>query len=289
MGNAATIILSNEISPILEDSKVHTNMNNTTEKQPECFVSMWFGSDTDSVDEMEQLYDLVIKPAVESFNFKPYHVGKDDRANKLFDETLNAIDRAHFMVADLTHDPETGLRGSVLFEAGYAYRSKPVIWMCRKDLADKCTPFDAEHLKQVRWNKNRLKEAQQKLKNVIKARIKERGKQHVNHEVKRLFSENWKKIENATDILMPNATDGSKISANDIRVVQFEELCDDLKTRIDYKDMGLTPDDKYELIEMIRGWMKLIRLCKDNKKVPDINFYKIHVLPKLLATGWMDS
>ena len=41
----------------------------------ECFVAMWFGSNKDSRDEMDQLYDLVIEPAIEHHNFKPYHVG----------------------------------------------------------------------------------------------------------------------------------------------------------------------------------------------------------------------
>lgn len=80
-------------------------MNNPTERQTECFVAMWFGSDTDSVDEMNQLYEIVIEPAIESFNFKPYQVDKDDRADRLFDDILNAIDRADFVIVDLTHSP----------------------------------------------------------------------------------------------------------------------------------------------------------------------------------------
>ena len=253
---------------------------------------MWFGSDTDSVDEMEQLYEMVIKPAIESFNFIPYQVGKDDRADMLLDDILNAIDRAHFVIVDLTHSPETGLRGSVLFEAGYAYRSKPVIWMCREDLAEKCTPFDAVQLRQVRWNKNRLKEAQNKLKNVIKARIKERGKQRANHEIKRLCSETWKNIEAAEDIHLPESIggpDSKRIPADQIRLVYFEEFCEDLKTRIDYKDMGLTQDEKYELINMIRGWNKIIlMISKEHKKVPSMDIYKNFVLTELQATGWID-
>ena len=33
-------------------------------KRPECFVAMWFGSDKASEDEMNQLYEIVIKPAI---------------------------------------------------------------------------------------------------------------------------------------------------------------------------------------------------------------------------------
>ena len=267
-------------------------MNNPTEdKQTECFVAMWFGSDRDSVDEMNQLYEMVIQPAVESFNFKPYQVDKDDRADRLFDDILNAIDRADFVIVDLTHSPKTGLRGSVLFEAGYAFRSKPVIWMCREDLADKCTPFDAAQLRQIRWNNNRLTEAKNKLKDIIRGRIKEQGKQRTNHEIKRLCSEIWKQIETAEDLHLPEHIGGSDsniFSADQIRLLRFEEFCDDLKTRIDYKDMGLTQDEKYELADMIRGWNKFILKITEQERVPGIDFYKKLVLPKLRATGWID-
>ena len=271
---------------------MHEPMDNVTEKRPECFVAMWFGSDTDSVDEMDQLYELVIKPAIDSFNFEPYQVGKDDRANELFNDILNAIDRAYFVIADLTHPPETGLRGSVLFEAGYAFRSKPVIWMCREDVAEACTPFDAVQLRQIRWNKNRLKEAKEKLQDVIKARIIERGKQHADHELKRLFSETWKKIETAEDIHIQDDSVGGPTTfpADQVRFTYFEELCDDLKTRIDYKDMGLTQDDKYELIEMLRKWTKVVyKFAKETKGHPNLDIYKHFVLTELQATGWIDS
>ena len=111
---------------------------------------------------MNQLYDLVIKLAIEQQGLSPYHVGKDLKADKLDDAILEAIDRATMVVVDLTHDPKTGLRGSVVFEAGYAYKSKQVIWMCRDDLADSA-PFDIRQLRQIRWNRNKLVEARSNL------------------------------------------------------------------------------------------------------------------------------
>lgn len=163
--------------------------------------------------------------------------------------------------------------------------------MCREDLAEKCTPFDAAQLRQIRWNKNRLIPAQNKLKDIIRARIKEQGKQRANHEVKRLCSEIWKQIETAKDLHLPEpigGADSNIFSADQIRLVHFEEFCDDLKTRIDYKDMGLTQDEKYELADMIRGWNKFIVKITEQNKIPGIDFYKKLVLPKLRATGWID-
>ena len=252
----------------------------------ECFVAMWFGSNKDSRDEMDQLYDLVIEPAIEHHNFKPYHVGRDAVADKLDETILNAIERATFVIVDLTHDPATGLRGSVLFEAGYAYRLKPVIWMCREELAESSTPFDIRQFKQIRWSRNRLQAAKRELVNVIEGRIIERGKRRENHEVRRLILETWKKIEVQKDIVLPNSS-SDRISADQIRLVLFQELSGDLETRVKYKEMGLSKDEKYELIEMIRGWKNVIQTMVEQKKVPALDFYSKIVRPKLRASGWM--
>ena len=90
---------------------------------------MWFGSNAESRDEMNQLFDVVIKPAIEPHDLKAYRVDRDPAADKLDDTILNEIDRSDLVVVDLTHDRAMGLRGSVIFEAGYAYRMKPVIWL----------------------------------------------------------------------------------------------------------------------------------------------------------------
>ena len=252
----------------------------------ECFVAMWFGSNTDSKDEMNQLFDVVIKPAIEHHNCKPYHVGRDAAADRLNEAILNAIDRSTFVIVDLTHDPATGLRGSVLFEAGYAYRMKPVIWMCRDDLAKQSTPFDLQQFRQIRWNPNRLQAAKTELVDVIEVRISERGKQRENHEIRRLLLETWKKMEVLKDIVLPNAT-GDRISADVARLALFRDLAGDIETRVNYKEMGLSQDEKYELIEMIRGWKNIIQMLTENKKVPGKDFYTKIVEPKLRATGWM--
>ena len=166
-------------------------MNNSdkTERddRPQCFAAMWFGSDEDSENEMNQLFDVVIKPGIECHALKPYRVDRDPAVDKIDATVLVEIDRSDLMVVDLTHDPETGLRGSVIFEAGYAYRKMPVIWMCREDLADQI-PFDMRQFKQIRWNARKLLATKQELVDVIGARIRERGKESETHEVKRLIA-----------------------------------------------------------------------------------------------------
>ena len=113
----------------------------------QCFAAMWFGSDRDSEAEMNQLFDVVIKPAIEHHGLKAYRVDRDPSVDKIDETILAEIEKSDLMVVDLTHDPSTGLRGSVIFEAGFAYHMMPVIWMCREDLVDRI-PFDIRQFKQ---------------------------------------------------------------------------------------------------------------------------------------------
>ena len=254
------------------------------DRPPECFVAMWFGSDNSSKEEMDQLYDLVIKPAIEQQGLSAYHVGKDLGANKLDDVILDAIDRSLMVVVDLTHDPNTGLRGSVIFEAGYAYKRKPVIWMCREDLADSA-PFDIRQFRQIRWNRNRLVEAKNQLTSVIGKRIDERHVHRIDHEISRLISAKWEQIMSMEDIPMPEGN--GVFSADQSRFAMFEELCDDLRTRVKYKEMGLSQHERYELIELVRGFRKFILLCNSRKKVFGKEHYVRVIYPRLRASGWI--
>ena len=252
--------------------------------RPQCFVAMWFGSNAESSDEMNQLYDIVIKPAVEQHNLNSYRVDQDPGADKLDEVILNEIDKSDLVIVDLTHDPETGLRGSVIFEAGYAYREKPVIWMCREDVAGN-TPFDIRQFKQIRWSSNKLLDAKRILIEVIRTRFRERVKQSDTHEVKRLIADMWRNIESAQDIMSPAGKE--VITADQIRFVQFQEFCDDLDTRVKYKPMGLTASEKYELIDMIRGFRKVvIDLPQSRNRIPGMDVYENIVASKLRASGW---
>ena len=256
------------------------------DNRPQCFAAMWFGSDADSENEMKQLFDVVIEPAIEHHDLKPYRVDRDPAVDKIDDSILVEIDRSDLMIVDLTHDPGTGLRGSVIFEAGYAYQTKPVIWMCRGDLVDRI-PFDMRQFKQIRWNASKLLDAQRELIEVIGARLGEHGKKAETHEVRRLIADMWKKLENATDLTLPNST--QKIPANQLRSTMFEEFCDDLVTRTKYKEMGLNAEEKYELIELVRGFRKIaINLPKQSGRLAGIDMYKNLVAAKLRTSGWLE-
>ena len=256
------------------------------DNRPQCFTAMWFGSDVDSENEMNQLFDMVIEPAIERHDLKPYRVDRDPTVDKIDETILVEIDKSDLMIVDMTHDPETGLRGSVIFEAGYAYQTKPVIWMCREDLVNQI-PFDLRQFKQIRWNARKLLDANRELVDVIGARLGERGKKAETHEVRRLIADMWKRLENAKDLALPNST--RTITADQLRFTAFEEFRDDLITRAKYKDMGLSADEKYELIELVRGFRKIvIDLPKQSGRVVGIDGYRNLVAAKLRASGWLE-
>ena len=256
------------------------------DRRPQCFVAMWFGDDEETRNEMNQLFDVVIKPAVEGQGLKSYRVDRDPSADKIDERILTEIDRSDLVVVDLTHDPKTGLRGSVIFEAGYGYCIKPTIWMCRDNLADRI-PFDIRQFKQIRWNAHKLLDAKKELERVVKIRIRERGLARRGHELKGLTAKLWKNLEESQDISPPDS--GPVYSKNHVRIVHFEEYCDDVETKAKYKEMGLSSDEKYEVIEMIRGFKKFIRMFRELEKVPDMDFYRKNVEPKLRMSGWLDK
>ena len=246
---------------------------------------MWFGSDEDSKAEMDQLYTLVIKPAIENCNLRAYQIGRDLSADKLDDEILSSIDRSIMVIVDLTHDPTTGLRGSVIFEAGYAYHRKPVIWMCRDDLADS-TPFDVRQFRQLRWNRNRLSQATVELSKVITKRIEERSIKKKEHELSKYISSEWRKLILVDkDIRTPEGR--VLTSADMVRTHLFDELCDHVWIRVLYKDMKLPHSERYELLEEFRQLRRLIAVFRKEEKLFNREVLMKMVYPKLKSMGWL--
>ena len=111
----------------------------------QCFVAMWFD------DSMDQAYEEGIKKAVEEYGDKPLRVDQKQHLNKIDDEIIAEIRRSRFVVADFTHDAEKGVRGSVYYEAGFAYGlGLPVIYSCHKDL-EKELHFDTRQYVHILW------------------------------------------------------------------------------------------------------------------------------------------
>jgi nucleoside 2-deoxyribosyltransferase len=106
----------------------------------QAFVAMWFA------EEMEQVYEKGIKPAIERAGFAPMLIINKEHANKIDDEIIAEIRRSAFLVADFT-----GHRQNVYFETGFAIGlARQVVWTCRKDQI-KDLHFDIRQYNCIDW------------------------------------------------------------------------------------------------------------------------------------------
>ena len=110
----------------------------------QAFVAMWFDESTDS------LWEQGMKPGIRDAGYKPSRIDEKQHTNKIDDEIIAKIRRSRFIVADFTHG-ETGARGSVYYEAGFAHGLNiPVIFTCRKDMLDDIH-FDTRQYPHIVW------------------------------------------------------------------------------------------------------------------------------------------
>ncbi len=138
----------------------------TNPDSAQAFVAMWFD------DEMKDVYEKGIKPAIVQAGYKPMRIDRKPDANKLDDDIVAEIRRSRFLVSDMTHG-EDGARGSVYFEAGFAMGLDiPIIYTCRSDLIDK-VHFDIRQYAHIVWKKGEEAELQGRLLQRILARIGE--------------------------------------------------------------------------------------------------------------------
>ena len=132
------------------------------------FVAMWFGDPDGERESMDDAYERGIKPAIEAAGYRPARIDKIDHLNKIDDEIVAEIRRSRFIVADFTQG-ETGARGGVYFEAGFAKGLNiEVIFTCRKDSVEN-VHFDTRQYRHIVWETP--EELQAKLLNSIRANI----------------------------------------------------------------------------------------------------------------------
>ena len=124
------------------------------------FVAMWFD------DSLNKAWKEGIRPAITDTGYKAVRIDEKEYLTKIDDEIIAEIRRARFLVADFTHG-ETGPRGGVYYEAGFAYGLNiPVIFTCRKDALEKIH-FDTRQYPHIDWETP--KELRDRLANRISA------------------------------------------------------------------------------------------------------------------------
>ncbi|HZW24656.1 MAG TPA: hypothetical protein VFF26_04150 [Gallionella sp.] len=128
------------------------------------FCAMWFD------DSVNFLYDKAIEPAIGNAGYRPFRIDKEEHVNRIDDEIFANIRSSRFVVADFTHG-ETGVRGGVYFEAGFAQGlGLPVIWTCRSDmLSEAKLHFDIRQYNFLEWTDASLDDFKDRLQKRIEA------------------------------------------------------------------------------------------------------------------------
>jgi len=110
----------------------------------QAFVAMWFD------DSLKAAYEEGIEPAIREAGYEPLRIDQKEYINKIDDEVIAEIRRSRFLVADFT-EGETGARGSVYYEAGFAHGMNiPVIFTCHEDVIQK-VHLDTRQYNHITW------------------------------------------------------------------------------------------------------------------------------------------
>lgn len=126
------------------------------------FMAMWFDQ------SMDKIWQEGFKPGIKRAGYEPIRIDQKEHVNKIDDEIIAEIRRAKFVVADFTQG-ETGARGGVYYEAGFAHGlSIPVIFTCREDCLGKIH-FDIRQYNCIIWKEEDLETLQKNLTNRITA------------------------------------------------------------------------------------------------------------------------
>lgn len=88
-----------------------------------CFVAMAVGR-----ADIDRVYDRLIRPTVRGLNITAVFMGQLEHNDDIDDRIIRELKICDFAIADLTY-----ARPSVYFEAGFAQRTVPVIYTCRRD------------------------------------------------------------------------------------------------------------------------------------------------------------
>ena len=140
----------------LEKINTATNINSKI-----AFIAMWIDSKMDKVHKS-------IEKAINKAGYEPLRIDKKDHIKKIDDQILVEINKAKFIICDLTSSGIKEPRGSVYFEAGYALgKGIPIIWTCSKAQI-KELPFDIRQYNCLPWEKDKWQKFEEKLKNRIK-------------------------------------------------------------------------------------------------------------------------
>jgi hypothetical protein len=114
-------------------------------RSSQAFVAMWFHPST------EESYENGLCKAIYDSGYEPRRVDQGHHhLNKVDDEVIAEIRRSRFIIVDCTCERDR-VRGSVYFEAGFAFGLNiPIIWTC-KDTSLEDLQFDTRQYPHLPW------------------------------------------------------------------------------------------------------------------------------------------
>lgn len=133
------------------------------------FMAMQYGD-----DKLDEIVEQIFKPSVKQTGFDLIRLNDVPCAGLIDDRLRVEIQKASFVIADLTHDNH-----GAYWEAGYAEGlGKPVIYTCEKaKFNEKKTHFDTNHHLHIIWDSSSLATVGESLKATIRATLPHLTKQ----------------------------------------------------------------------------------------------------------------
>jgi len=170
--------------------KFYTDLFREFPRTPEVFVAMPFKG-------FEKRWKSIFKPAIKSFNLKPYRVKQRFVSDSIPMDIINAINRAMFLLFDISNENTEKPNPNVMYELGIAHATRlPEEVIIVRDSCSKSSPFDINH---IRWNEF----SPQKINQSIT-------------KIKRLINHSRKEIDFAKDLII-NKT----LNALDPEMIEF--------------------------------------------------------------------
>jgi hypothetical protein len=120
------------------------SINAASSGSTKAFIAMWFDPSMNAARD-------AIKDAISDAGYDPVRIDDKEYNEKIDDEIIAEIRRSRFVVADFTQG-ETGARGGVYYEAGFAHGLNiPVIFCCQKETLSKIH-FDTRQYNHIAWD-----------------------------------------------------------------------------------------------------------------------------------------
>ena len=127
-------------------------LHKLAEDKSQPFVAMWFPDKEPEMGILKTYVESVTKAIQIAGYSNPYIANRDKYNGAIMNKVINQIKESRFLIADLTCDEKSGMRGGVYYEAGLADGlGMSVILTCHKK-AQNFVHFDLKQFNTIFWD-----------------------------------------------------------------------------------------------------------------------------------------